>query len=222
MGKRFGPGFQGHPRKKKLFIAALIAGKNLTQAREEVGIAHNTAWRWAQEPEIRDKVEKGLSDAAVYAGVSRAWVISKLKEVADRCMQSQPVLDKLGRETGLYVFDSRGANRALELIGKHLRVFGDDAGAVAQLGAAVITTLAKEAQAERQRKRQALMTTVQNAEVIGDGKSGGAEAGEVDRGSGGDGAGGVQGGEPGPVAGGVSESVSAPAEAGGDRVQGPG
>ena len=30
-----------------------------------------------------------------------------------------------GIETGLYVFDSSGANRALELIGKHLKVFGD-------------------------------------------------------------------------------------------------
>ena len=36
-----------------------------------------------------------------------------------------------------------------ELLGKHLRIFGDDASAQAQLGAAVIRVLAQEAQAGR-------------------------------------------------------------------------
>jgi phage terminase small subunit len=209
-------GFKGHPRKKALFVAALIAGKNIKQAREEAGIAVATGWKWSQQPEVRDKVEKGISDAALYAGVSRAWVISKLKEVAERCMQAQPVLDKLGHATGLYVFDSSGANRSLELLGKHLRVFGEDASAQAQLGASVMRLLAQEAQTLRRKKESVTV------EVITDGKSGGSKADEVDGRSGEDGRRRVQGGEPGPVAGGVSEGVSAPAEDGGDRVQGPG
>jgi phage terminase small subunit len=174
-------GFKGHPRKKALFVAALIEGKNLTQARKEVGISVSTCWKWSQEPEVRDKVEKGISDAALYAGVSRAWVISKLKEVAERCMQAQPVNDKLGRETGLYVFDSSGANRSLELIGKHLRVFGDDASSTAQLGAAVMSLLAKEAQTLRKKK---LPEPAITAEIVEDkhdatGSGGAGDAGTV-------------------------------------------
>lgn len=212
-------GFKGHPRKKALFVAALIAGKNITQAREEAGISVSTGWKWSQEQAVRDKIEKGLSDAAIYAGVSRAWVISKLKEVAERCMQAQPVLDKMGNKTGLYVFDSSGANRSLELLGKHLRVFGDDASANAQLGAAVMSLLSKEAQTLRRKKLAEPAITAEIVEgVATDGKPGGAEAGAVDGRSGADGGGRVQGGEPGSVAGGVSEGVSAPAEDGGDSM----
>lgn len=213
-------GFKGHPRKKALFVAALIAGKNITQARKEAGISTGTGWRWSQEPAVRDKVEKGISDAALYAGVSRAWVISKLKEVAERCMVATPVKVN-GKETGLYVFDSSGANRALELIGKHLRVFGDDASATAQLGAAVMTALAKEAVALRSRRLPASVRAeiVEHVEEAKNDASG-AEDSAMDGRSGADGGGRVQGGEAGSLAGGLPESVSAPAKAGGDRVQG--
>ena len=215
--------FEGHPRKKRLFTAALIEGKNIGQAAAQAGITLYSARKWMQEQKVKDSVEKGLSDAAIYAGVSRGWVISKLKEVAERCMVRVPVKIN-GKDTGLYVFDSSGANRALELIGKHLRVFGDDASATAQLGAAVMSLLSKEAQGLRMKKklpesvRLEIRETAMNGEVVSDGKSGGAEAGAVDGRSGADGGGRVQGGEPGPVAGGLSEGVSAPAEDGGDRV----
>jgi len=37
-----------------------------------------------------------------------------------RCMQANPVLDKYGEETGEFIYNPNGANKALELIGKHL------------------------------------------------------------------------------------------------------
>jgi hypothetical protein len=43
-------------------------------------------------------------------------------EVFERCMQHKPVLDKDGNPTGEYRFDSAGAARALELMGKHKSV----------------------------------------------------------------------------------------------------
>ena len=80
--------FSGHPRKKRLFTAALIEGKNIGQAAAQADISLGVARKWMQEDRVKDGVEKGLSDAALYAGVSRGWVISKLKEVAERCMVS--------------------------------------------------------------------------------------------------------------------------------------
>jgi phage terminase small subunit len=46
-----------------------------------------------------------------------------LHDVEKKCRADVPVLDKRGQPTGEYRFDSAGANRALELIGKHLGMF---------------------------------------------------------------------------------------------------
>lgn len=64
------------------------------------------------------------------AAASKAWVMKRLMQVADRCMQAEPVLmfnRSTGEyeETGEYKFDSAGANRSLELIGKELGMFVD-------------------------------------------------------------------------------------------------
>ena len=40
-------------------------------------------------------------------------------------MQAQPVLTPAEEETGEYRFDSSGANKATELIGRHLAMFTD-------------------------------------------------------------------------------------------------
>src|SRR6266849_123249 len=134
--------------KHKKFVSEYIANPDPPRAAEAAGYRPNTGSELLKIPEIRAEIEEGLSEAARAAGVSRTWVIERLKEVTERCMQAKPVLDKLGHETGFYVFDASGANRALELIGKHLRIF-EDSNAAAQLGNAVIRVLAQEAQAAR-------------------------------------------------------------------------
>lgn len=53
------------------------------------------------------------------------YVLNSLMEIVDRCKQAEPVLDHEGEPTGEYKFDSGGANRALELLGKHLKLFTD-------------------------------------------------------------------------------------------------
>jgi len=52
------------------------------------------------------------------------WVLSKLQKVVNRCMQEEEVMSKDG-PTGEFKFDSSGANKAIELIGKHLKMFTD-------------------------------------------------------------------------------------------------
>src|SRR5699024_39280 len=56
------------------------------------------------------------------------WVLKRLKDISDRSMQMEPVMQfdpALGEmvETGEFQFDSNGANRATELIGKHIGMF---------------------------------------------------------------------------------------------------
>lgn len=60
-------------------------------------------------------------------------------------MQAKEVRDSKGNGTGIYVFDSKGANRSLELIGKHLGMFvekkeitGKDGGPLVAGGVLVV------------------------------------------------------------------------------------
>jgi phage terminase small subunit len=71
-----------------------------------------------RQQEINKKVEEETE-------ISVKWVLDSFKSIAERCMTAEPVLDREGNETGEYKFDSSGANKALENIGKHLGMFTD-------------------------------------------------------------------------------------------------
>lgn len=58
-------------------------------------------------------IERGRKSAADKAGVTLEYVIDGLKDVADRCMEEDSL-------------QPTGANRALELLGKHLGAFEKD------------------------------------------------------------------------------------------------
>ena len=51
--------------------------------------------------------------------ITQDEVIADIIKVKDRCMQNEAVLDKEGNETGIYKFDSNGANKALDMLMKH-------------------------------------------------------------------------------------------------------
>lgn len=66
-----------------------------------------------------DKRQQKLQEDA---GISAKWVLENLKYVAERCMAPEPMVDKEGNIIE-WRFDSSGANKALETIGKHLGMF---------------------------------------------------------------------------------------------------
>jgi len=90
-------------------------------------------------------IEQRQKDLQEATQVTQEYVIKNLKEVAERCMKHKPVMvfnpvekcyeqkqeelfDEDGNSagyTGVYTFDSMGANRALELLGKTLGMFSD-------------------------------------------------------------------------------------------------
>lgn len=81
---------------------------------------------YEKKPFVKARIEelrREITERAVEkASVDRAWVLGNLKRVVNRCLQEEPVM-KGNEPTGQYKFDSAGANRALELIGKELGMF---------------------------------------------------------------------------------------------------
>lgn len=115
--------------KQRLFVAEYLVDKNATRAAKAAGYSEKTAYsvgqRLLKNVEIQKTFQEQLEAQEKRTLLTADYVLSRLKEVADRCMQGEPVLDKEGNPTGEWRFDSSGANRSLELLGKHLKLFTD-------------------------------------------------------------------------------------------------
>jgi phage terminase small subunit len=120
--------------KQQLFIDEYLIDLNATQAAVRAGYSEKTAYSIGNEnlkkPEIHSRIEELKSKRSEKLGLDQYWVLKRLMDISDRSMQVEPVLkfdyeEKKMVETGEYVFDSSGANKATELIGKHLGMFTD-------------------------------------------------------------------------------------------------
>lgn len=74
---------------------------------------------------IKDAVRVATENRNEKFEVTRDLVVERLNTIAERCMQLQPVLDKMGKPTGEYLFNANAAIRANELLGKDIGMFGD-------------------------------------------------------------------------------------------------
>lgn len=99
--------------------AAISAGYSQTSARSQ-------ASQLLSLDEIALYIENKLSAISKKAEVDAAWILKRFKTISDRCMQEEPVLDKEGKPTGEYRFDSSGANNATAHLGKIIGVFEKD------------------------------------------------------------------------------------------------
>lgn len=131
--------------KQRKFLAEYLKDHNGTQAAIRAGYSKRTANEQSAKMLAKDSfrafVEADLRKAEEDAGITATYVLKSLKEVAERCMTHVPVMefdheekelkqkmvwDKAkGIDVGLYEFDSTGANRSLELLGKHKKLFTD-------------------------------------------------------------------------------------------------
>jgi phage terminase small subunit len=114
------------PRQEK-FIQEYLKDLNATQAAIRAGYSAKTAneqgARLLAKASIQAAIDKAQQKRAKRVEVSQDWVIENLKKVFERCMQEEPVNDREGNFTGVFNFKEAGANKALELIGKHLGMF---------------------------------------------------------------------------------------------------
>jgi phage terminase small subunit len=72
---------------------------------------------------LMNELSKGLR-------VSSSFVITSLMTNLSRCMQAEPVMGRDGEPIGIYNYNANAANKAIELIGKHIGMFekGDNQG----------------------------------------------------------------------------------------------
>jgi phage terminase small subunit len=105
---------------------------NGTKAAIRAGYAERTARITASQllakPNIRLRVNDLKAKRADELELDAYWVLKRLKDISDRSMQAVPVMvfDRAEGEmveTGEYEYDSMGANKATELIGKHIGMF---------------------------------------------------------------------------------------------------
>lgn len=114
-------------RKQRRFVAEYLKDQNATQAARRAGYSKKNANvvgpRLLANVGVKAAIDGKLAKVEETAIVDAAFVLSGLKDISERCRQAEPVLDHEGNPTGEYKFDSSGANRALELLGKHLKLF---------------------------------------------------------------------------------------------------
>ena len=120
--------------KHERFCLEYTIDYNGTKAAIRAGYAEKTANRTASDllskPDILARVRQLQEEQAKRLSISSDWVLIRLCETLEKCMAVAPVMEwdpdeKCKVETGEYVFDSKGALKALELIGKQLGMFED-------------------------------------------------------------------------------------------------
>lgn len=79
-------------------------------------------WKLRNIPRVAAAIEELEAQAIEDAGITRVQVLLDAQAIKKRCMQAEQVLDRKGNPTGEYVFDSAGANKANEFLGKYLRI----------------------------------------------------------------------------------------------------
>src|SRR5258708_19508992 len=113
--------------KQQRFVDEYLVDSNATQAAIRAGYSKRSASslgkQLLQNPPVLLAVTKARARLVEHVEVTQEFVVAKLVENLNRCMQAIPVLDKQGQETGEYRYEANAAHRALELLGKHLGMF---------------------------------------------------------------------------------------------------
>ena len=128
-----------------MFIDEYLIDLNGTQAAIRAGYnpksARTVASQLLAKSNILTRVDARRLELSEATKVNQEWVLNRLIEISNKCVQAVPVmefdpvakemrqkkaLNDKGEEVGVFMFDSNGANKATELIGKHLGFFEKD------------------------------------------------------------------------------------------------
>jgi phage terminase small subunit len=145
--------------KQSRFVQEYLIDLNATQAAIRAGYSKKTAYSIGQEnlnkPVIKAAIEAAQKAITERLGITQNWVLSTLKTVTERCMQSAPVIDRKGMPVLVenaegdlvpaYVFNAAGATRGAELLGKHIGMFTDKLEVTGKDGGPIVTKQQRDA-----------------------------------------------------------------------------
>lgn len=116
--------------KRERFCQEYVVDCNASQAAQRTGYGRSPAsaashgTRLLTVPAVAERIDELQAEVATRLQLNAHYVLTGLKEVHERCTQKVAVTNEDGEITG-WTFNASGANRALELIGKHLKLFTD-------------------------------------------------------------------------------------------------
>jgi phage terminase small subunit len=120
--------------KQQRFVDEYLIDLNATQAAIRAGYSKKTARQIASEnlskPDIQEAIAEAMRERSEATKIDAEWVLNQAVELHRRCMQEiKPAQNpKTGKQlhdangNALFTFNAAAANRALELIGKHVEV----------------------------------------------------------------------------------------------------
>lgn len=125
--------------RRRVFAERYVVHHNAKRAAREAGYtskrgAANQGKRLLEREDVRAMIDALEAENTQRNKLDADYVLLSLQEVAERCLQRAPVMVRRGREMvqlvdeedrHVWQFDSAGANKSLELLGKHLKLFTD-------------------------------------------------------------------------------------------------
>jgi phage terminase small subunit len=120
-------------RKRQRFVEEYLVDLNATQAAIRAGYKESTAYSQGQRllKIVESDINVALAKRSTRTEITAEYVLTNLKEVVERCLQRAPVFSAKGEQIqdeegrDVWQFYAPGANKALELLGRHLGMFND-------------------------------------------------------------------------------------------------
>jgi phage terminase small subunit len=128
--------------KQQRFVDEYLIDLNATAAYKRAGYrsagnaAEVNASHLLRNHKVSQAVKVALDKRSADLGIDAAYVLSIIKETAERCRQVRPVLDRVGKPVLVvakngkklvpeFAFDPTGVLKGAELLGKHLKMWTD-------------------------------------------------------------------------------------------------
>jgi len=110
----------------ELFCHEYLIDLSIKNAAARAGFSERSArqhgWVVFNRPEVKERIAFLREERNRELGLDSYYVLKNLKSIAERCMQAEEVMID-GEPSGEFKFEHSGANKALELIGKHIGMF---------------------------------------------------------------------------------------------------